>query len=207
MVWLNFIESAGNHLLSLDPEFLEQLPPFYGKTFRIELTGPKYTFDLRPCPDGFIIAPETDSEATVTLSGSLWAFAQLGKHGLHSDVFERGRIRMQGDTDLGQDFQRVLASLQIDWDELISSLLGDMAAHNIHRAASEVKSWLSQSVALFQENTGEILQQEIKAAPAAVEVNALSEEIETLRSDLARFEARLAKYSATINNKETENDA
>lgn len=207
MAWLNLIESAGNHLLSLDPEFLEQLQPFYGKAFRIELTEPDYAIDLRPCPDGFIIAPADDDEPGVILRGSLWAFIQLGKQGAHSDVFEKGRISMQGDAELGQDFQRVLAGLQIDWEELCASLIGDMAARSVNRFAGELKSWFNQSSSQFKENTGEILQQELKVAPSDVEVNALSDEIESLRSDVARFEARIAKLSASLNSKEIEQDA
>ena len=81
MAWLKLIESAGNHLLALDPDFLEQLKPFYKKTFRIELIVPGLTIDLRPCPDGFIVELAGPDEPEVTLRGSLWAFVQLSKEG------------------------------------------------------------------------------------------------------------------------------
>jgi len=211
MAWLNLIESAGNHLLSLDPEFLAQLQPFFGRRFRIQIIEPDYAVDLRPCPDGFIL--ETVSEgasgqtADVTLRGSLWAFAQLGKDGAQSDVFAKGRISMEGDAELGQAFQRLLTDLQIDWEELIASLVGDMAARSIHRFAGELKSWFQQSSDHFKQNSGEILQQELGVAPSQVEANALAEQIENLRSDVARLEARLAKLKAADNCEENSTDA
>ncbi len=207
MAWLNLIESAGNHLLSMDPEFLEQLPPFYGKTFRIQLIEPDYAIDLRPCPDGFIVEKAEHPAPDVTLQGSLWAFVQLGKDGIHSDVFEKGRISMQGDAELGQAFQRVLGGLQIDWEELIASLVGDMAARSIHRFAGELKNWFSESSDHFKQNSGEILQQELKVAPSQVEADDLAQQIETLRSDVARLEARLAKIKAAHNQEENPSDA
>lgn len=207
MAWLNIIESAGNHLLSLDPEFLEQLPPFYGRTFRIEIIEPDYAIDLRPCPDGFIFELANDRQPDVTLRGSLWAFVQLGKDGAHSDVFTKGRINMEGDAELGQAFQRALAGLQIDWEELIASLVGDMAARSIYRFADEFKNWFSQSNTQFKQNTGEILQQELKLAPSQVEADALARDIEILRSDVARIEARIAKLSTSINRNEIKADA
>ncbi len=207
MAWLNLIESAGNHLLSLDPEFLEQLPPFYGRTFRIQIIEPDYAIDLRPCPDGFIVEAASEHQPDVTLRGSLWAFVQLGKDGAHSDVFSKGRISMEGDAELGQAFQRALAGLQIDWEELIASLVGDMAARSIHRFADEFKNWFSQSSTQFKQNSGEILQQELKLAPSQVEADALASEIEALRSDVARIEARITKLKASTNKKETEADA
>lgn len=204
MAWLNFIESAGNHLLSLDPEFLEQLQPFYGRTFRIEIIEPDYAIDLRPCPDGFIFELADDRQTDVTLRGSLWAFVQLGKDGAHSDVFSKGRISMEGDAELGQAFQRALAGLQIDWEELIATLVGDMAARSIYRFAGDFKSWFSQSNTQFKQNTGEILQQELKVAPSQVEADALASEIESLRSDVARIEARITKLKASTSTKSSE---
>ncbi len=202
MAWLNFIEAAGNHLLALDPDFLEQLKPFFKKTFRIELSEPALDIDLRPCPDGFIVEAAGENEPDVRLCGSLWAFAQLAKQGSHSEAFAEGKITMSGDAELGQAFQRTLGDLQIDWEELSAGLVGDMAARKLQRTLGEIGSWFSQSSQLFKENAGEFFQEEIKAAPSKVEVDDLANKIEVLRSDTARLEARLAKLRASLNSPE-----
>ena len=191
MAWLKFLESAGNHLLAYDPDFLEQLQPFFGRTFRIELTEPAYEFELRPCPDGFIVEPAGDETADVSLRGSLWAFSRLAKEGAHSDVFAQGKISMRGDAELGQAFQQVLAQMQIDWEELLSSLLGDAAARGINRALNELGSWFDQSSRYFSENSGDFLREELQLTPSRLEVESLEEQIETLRADTARLEARI----------------
>ncbi len=199
MVWLKFAESAGNHLLALDPDFLDQLQPFFKKTFRIELTEPALNIDLRPCPDGFIVEPAGEAQPDVCLRGSLWAFTQLAKQGAHSEVFSQGRISMSGDAELGQAFQRVLGNLQIDWEELTASVVGDMAARKLHKSFADIGNWFSQSSQQFKENSGEFFQEEIKIAPSRVEVENMTEKVETLRSDAARLEARIAKLRATLN--------
>ncbi len=199
MPWLKLIESAGNHLLALDPDFLEQLKPFYKKTFRIELIEPGLTIDLRPCPDGFIVEFEGPDEPEVTLRGSLWAFVQLSKEGAHSDVFAQGRITMSGDAELGQAFQRVFGNLQIDWEELTSRFVGDMAARKLHRAIDDIGTWLKQSSRQFKENSGEYFQEELRVAPSKVEVDDMTDKIESLRSDAARLEARVAKLRNSLN--------
>jgi ubiquinone biosynthesis protein UbiJ len=193
MTWLKLIESTGNHILALDPYFLQQLKPFFKKTFCIELTEPALKIDLRPCPDGFIVELAGDKEPDVCLRGSLWAFAQLAKDGAHSRVFAEGKISMSGDAELGQAFQHLLANLQIDWEELSASLVGDMAAHKLHRALGELSQWFGQSSRQFKENVGEYFQEEINVAPSKVEVDDLTGKIEGLRSDTARLEARIAK--------------
>jgi len=199
MAWLKLIESAGNHVLALDPDFLEQLKPFFKKTFRVELTEPGLDIDLCPCPDGFIVEPAGENEPDVRLRGSLWAFAQLAKQGAHSEVFAEGKITMSGDAELGQAFQRVLGNVQIDWEELTATLLGDMAARKLHIVLDDVTGWFSQSSRQFKENTGEFFQEEFKITPSRVEVNGLTEKVETLRSDTARLEARIAKLRSLKN--------
>lgn len=199
MAWLKLIESAGNHLLALDPDFLEQLKPFYKKTFRIELIVPGLTIDLRPCPDGFIVELAGPDEPEVTLRGSLWAFVQLSKEGAHSGVFAQGRITMSGDAELGQAFQRVLGNLQIDWEELTSRFVGDLTARKLHRAIDDIGTWLKQSSRQFKENSGEYFQEELRVAPSKVEIDDMTHKIESLRSDTARLEASVAKLRNSLN--------
>jgi ubiquinone biosynthesis protein UbiJ len=206
MTWLKLIESAGNHLLALDPYFLEQLKPFFKKTFRIELTEPALEIDLRPCPDGFIVELAGEEEPTVRLRGSLWAFAQLAKDGAHSQVFAEGKITMSGDAELGQAFQHLLANVQIDWEELSASLVGDMAARKLHRTLDEIGQWFGQSSRQFKENAGEYVQEEIKVAPSKVEVDDLTGKVEGLRSDTARLEARIAKLRKAFDASTTQTD-
>ncbi len=194
-------------MLALDPDFLDQLEPFYKKTFRIELTEPALDIDLRPCPDGFIIETAGDNQPDVTLCGSLWALARLANEGAHSEGFSQGRISMSGDAELGQAFQRVLGKLQIDWEELTANLLGDMAARKLHRAFADAGNWFSQSSQQFKENSGKFIQEEVKVAPSRVEVENMSDTVETLRSDTARLEARVAKLLASRKASETSSNA
>lgn len=207
MAWLKLIESAGNHLLALDPVFLDRLKPFYKKTFRIELTEPALAIDLRPCPDGFIISAAGETPPQVTLRGSLWAFARLAREGSHGGVFAEGRINMSGDAELGQAFQRVLFGLQIDWEELTAQLLGEAAAREIHRVFDDLAGWLGQSGRYGLKNCGEFLQEELGATPAMLEMTLLGDEIESLRADTARLEARVARLRATQEQPEDTQDA
>ena len=189
-------------MLALDPDFLEQLDPYFKKTFRIELSEPALDIDLRPCPDGFIVELAGENEPDVRLRGTLWAFAQLAKQGSHSEIFAEGKITMSGDAELGQAFQRTLSNLQIDWEELSTGLIGDLAARKLQRTLGEFGNWFNQSSQLFRENTGEFFQEELKVVPSKVEVDDLTDKIEILRADTARLEARLAKLRASLNSPE-----
>jgi ubiquinone biosynthesis protein UbiJ len=167
---IKLIERAGNLVLSLDPETLISLADFKGKEFCIEILEPTYTVYLTPDTDGFTLNTAPTKESDVTLSGSLWSFMKLAREGSHSEVFHTGRIRMQGDAELGQAFQKVMMQLDIDWEEITSKIVGDFASRQLHNVMSEVKSWFGSSATHFKQNFGEVLQEEWKTVPATVEV-------------------------------------
>ncbi len=207
MSWLKFVEATGNHLLALDPQFLERLTPYYGKTFRIEIIEPSYSIDLRSCPDGFILEPAGESEPAVCLRGSLWAFVQLAREGEHSEVFDQGRITMRGDAELGQSFRGVLAGVDIDWETLTAKFVGDMAARNVHSMFDEFRSWFAESTQQFKQDTGELIQYELKMAPTKAEVDHMTKSVESLRADVARLEVRLAKLRKALDQNNEKSDA
>jgi ubiquinone biosynthesis protein UbiJ len=133
---IKLIERAGNLVLSLDPETLISLADFKGKEFCIEILEPTYTVYLTPDTDGFTLNTAPTKESDVTLSGSLWSFMKLAREGSHSEVFHTGRIRMQGDAELGQAFQKVMMQLDIDWEEITSKIVGDFASRQLHNVMS-----------------------------------------------------------------------
>ncbi len=194
---IELIEQAGNLVLSLDPETAQLLENFEGKTFCIEIQEPNYTVYLSPCEDGFALDSHTGQTPDVTLSGSLWSFIKLAREGNDSDVFHTGRIRMQGDAELGQAFQHVMMQLDIDWEELTSKVVGDFASRQIHTVVSEINSWFAQSKRQFNQNLGEVLQEEWRKVPSQVEVERFTDNIEQLRSDLERIEARIKSLLGT----------
>lgn len=192
---LEFVSSAGNALLRLDPETLEKLAPFRGKVFCIDLVEPEYTLYLHPSELGFEIENGSDTEdliqADVTLKGSLWSFMRMAKDGHSSDVFHTGRIEMSGDAELGQAFQTVLTQIDIDWEELLSKAVGDTVSHQANVWFSQLSDWFKTSSDSAKRNAGEVLQEEVQLSPAPIEFEDFSEEIEELRSAVARLEARI----------------
>ncbi len=199
MPLLDFIASTGNALLRLDPETLEKLAPFRGKVFCIDLIEPAYTLYLFPSKEGFEIKNRADLaeeiQADVTLTGSLWAFMQIAKEGSNSDLFHSGRIQMNGDAELGQAFQSVLTQIDIDWEELLSKVVGDMAAHQASVLFGNLRSWFTSQSTSTRESTGALLQNEMQLSPTPQEVNEFSDDVESLRSDIARLEARINRLN------------
>jgi len=198
------IENAFNRLLALDPEAAEQLALMSGRIICLQIEGLNIRLYLFPDAEDVMILDDFDGEADTVISGTPIALLRLGMADESTSEMFAGDVSITGDLKLGRQFNRLFASLDIDWEEQLSKLTGDMAAHtlgNISRTLFSVSQRNSDSMKM---NTGEYLQEEIHYLPSQNEVDAFMQDISTLRNDVSRFEARLNKLEQQQKTSDTE---
>jgi ubiquinone biosynthesis protein UbiJ len=132
-------------------------------------------------------------DADVTLRGSPFAFAQLAG----GDTLG-ARIELQGDTELGQRFRSVLQQVEIDWEETLSGVTGDLLAHQIGNLVRGFARWGGHLSETLLQNTSEYLQEERRELPPPVSVNGFLDDVDMLRADVDRLEARIARLAGRI---------
>ena len=79
-----------------------------------------------------------------------------------------------------------------DPEEELSTVIGDVAAHGVGEFVRGLGAWGRQAGLTMEQNVGEYLQEERQAVPGRHEVDTFRKDVNTLRDDVARFEARLA---------------
>ncbi len=194
------LEKALNTAVSLDPETLQRLEAFAGKVIAIELQGFNLTFYLLPAADGFTLLNRYAGEADTTLSGTPLGLAEMALGPDAGRVLFSGEVTIRGDVELGQKFKRLLDDLDIDWEEQLSHLTGDIAAHKLGDLIRATGAWGQQAIGVLGRNTAEYLQQESRDLPTAEEVAAFNQEVDTLRDDVARLDARIARLQQQLHN-------
>ncbi len=128
----------------------------------------------------------------VVLSGSIISLARLaGPTG--EDLIRDGTIGISGDPQLAGQFQKLLRYGRPDFEEELSGTIGDVAAHGIGEFVRGVGEWARDARTTMQQNIGEYLQEESQAVPGRYESDEFRDGVNTLRDDVARFEARLRK--------------
>jgi len=138
------------------------------------------------------IATSALDEPDVVITGSLISLARLaGPAG--EDLIRDGVVEIAGDAIVAQRFQKLLRYGRPDLEEEISSVIGDVAAHGIGRFARGLGDWGRDAGSIMRQNLGEYLQEESRVAPSQYEADAFRERVETIRDDVARFDARLKK--------------
>lgn len=137
-----------------------------------------------------ILSTDYGQEPDVVASGTVLALTRLA--GPAGDaVIREGDVELSGDALLAQQFQKLLRYGRPDIEEELSGVVGDVAAHGIGKFVRGINEWRRQARDTMRQNIGEYLQEESRAVPTRGEVDAFRHKVDTLRDDVARFEARL----------------
>jgi ubiquinone biosynthesis protein UbiJ len=86
-----------------------------------------------------------------------------------------------------------LQGLDIDWEEQLAKLAGDTLAHRIGHQARATGRWASRSGEVLTRDLREYLIEEGRLVPSAAEMKGFLDGVDTLRDDVDRLEARIAR--------------
>jgi len=188
---VDFLNRTCHALLEVDPDGRQKLAELEGKVLCIEITAPPLTLYLKPSSAGMEIMQQFEMEPDVTLSGTVLAFVKLGASGAESRVLSEGQVSMQGDAETGQAFQKILAQLDIDWEELLSRYIGDTPARKAGNVIRDLNNWIAESADLSMKNTTEYFQEEKRVLVTNLAMERFQNSVGKLRADTDRLEQRL----------------
>ena len=200
---LGAFESALNAALRLDPYTVQRLDGLAGKVVAVELRSINLTLFLTLCVGRIEVRDEHAGAADARLSGTPLAFARLGLSGDRS-ALHTGEVHISGDMELGQQLRDILAAMDIDWEEHLSRFTGDVIAHQAGNAARTSRQWAQQSSAALLQDTGEYLQYERELLPDRAQVETFMREVDVLRDDVERLEARVLRLQQRKNKGEAQ---
>jgi len=190
---LESLEQAVNAVIALDADAARRLARLHGRVIRIELVGPDIQLNFIPGHDGRIrLLGSIEGEPDCTLAGSPFDLVRASDKTEGPAQLFAGHVRIEGDTGLAQRFSEALAGLDIDWEEQLSHLTGDIAAHEIARGARAARREGERIGRSTRDNLSEYLTEEARLLPHRFEVEDFLEAVDALRDDAARLEARIA---------------
>ena len=193
------LEKAINALLALDPVARERLARHHGKVIGIHLRGPGLTLYFIPDEQGRLqLQGSIEGEPDALLSGSPLDLVRSGDGEGGAGQLFAGRVTLSGDTALAHDFGATLAGLDIDWEEPLSKFTGDLVAHEVGQAVRQVKRYAGQTGERLARDLGEYLTEEARLLPPPAEVEAFVEEVDRLRDDTERLEARVKHLERSL---------
>lgn len=187
---LPYLSKAINRYLHLDPESKNRLSPLQGRIVSIELLPLHYTFQLVFTEDGVTLSEdETKTPDTIIRGTPLQMMSMM----LANDrqKFFADDVVIEGSAELGQQVIELFDNMQIDWEEYFSRVAGDGPAHHAGNLVRKLRSFLNRSADNFKENVSEYVHEEKMWFPAREALQDLFSDIDKLRMDIDRIEARI----------------
>jgi ubiquinone biosynthesis protein UbiJ len=189
------LEAAFNTWLALDEKTYGQarqrLQALQGKLIHLRISNPGFDLYFLPTAEQVRISASYEALPDVSIQGSALAFMRLAQAEDSGKAMLENGIKLEGDLGLGTEFSNILREIEVDWEELLSQAVGDTIAHQAGQMARNTQGWLDQSAQAMRLNTQEYLQEEARLLPAAAELNYYYDQIDQLRMDTDRLEARL----------------
>ena len=145
------------------------------------------------------LTSEFGDDPDVIVTGSLLSLARLaGPEG--DSAIRDGVIDLTGDQEVALQFQDLLRCGRPDLEEELSGVVGDVVAHSMSEFARSVERWGKEARRTLRQNVSEYLQEESRTVPSRYEADVFRQQVESMRDDVARFEARLKRLEANRGN-------
>jgi len=187
---LSSAESLINKALQFDPITLQGLQNLDGKVISLHGRSPVFQLHLLPSEEGIsLFSIYDDGEADASLHGSTFNFVQLLRK--KNQSLAEAAIDIQGEQALAEECLNLARELEIDWEELLSGFIGDIAAHEIGRQGRRFGRWTKKVHRSMLRNTREYLHYESRTVVNEEEVQQFGTEVAQLSEAVNNFEVRI----------------
>lgn len=193
--FLNTFTQAINRYLHLDPSSADRLRALNGKSIAIELHPLHVTFICVFSATGIRVHSDTETNTDAQLRGT-----PLQMMGAMIDKNNRQRffaddLQISGDARIAQQALALFDQLHLDVDEHLSKWVGDVPAHHIGRACREASDWFKKTKNTLLQNINEYVHEETMWLPQREALQDFFSDIDHLRMDVDRLEARVQQVA------------
>ena len=187
------LESALNQYLSQDPEISQQLSKLHAAVIGFDLTGTGLKLYFIPGQNGQLqLVSQIEDEPDCLVSGSPFSLLRSGMSDDPDQVFS-GEVQVQGNAALAQQFTRILKQVDVDCEEQLSRLTGDVVANQLGNAFRSSRTWAKRNNQSMQLNIQEYLQEEARVLPGIFELENFYDDVDQLRDATERLSARIER--------------
>jgi len=195
------LEQAVNGYLDMDPQAREQMRGLHGQVIAFELQGLGRKLYLIPGQNRLQILSFYEGDPDCTLRGTPLALAAMSEQRTKTDRIFSGDVEITGDTDLAHRLGKILAAMDIDWEEQLSRFSGDIIAHEVGNAVRGTSRWGRSTLNTLKLDLKEYLQEESGLLPVRREIEGFLAEVDTLREDTDRLVARMERLRSHLSEK------
>jgi ubiquinone biosynthesis protein UbiJ len=182
------IAAALNHLLAAEPWAREALTPFAGEI--VELQAPPFpALRFAVQENGSLAGATGDAPAALVIRLKPEAPAAL----LRGEEHFLRAVEVSGNAKLAEAVMLLVRNLRWDYEEDLSRLVGDVAAHRLAGAARSFAAWQADAAQRLGEAVGDYVTEESRLLVRRAELDALAGAAARLRDGVERLEQRIRR--------------
>ena len=188
---LTGLQTVINQYLKLAHNRDELLNPILGKVVAIRLDGLNLSIYFFFKKHDIELLSKFPGTPDVEITGSPFSLLAMKCSSNQSSALLNGNVTITGNTHVAQQFNDLFNALDIDWEEHLSKIVGDTIAHSLGNLFRGIKEWTETTTETLTKNLSEYVQHEIECFPSSLEVEDFANDIDTLRADFDRLQARI----------------
>ena len=140
-----------------------------------------------------------DNECWVSIS--LFAIDKLKQNNQLTKLIKAGKLDFSGDLAILQAVSRLFDKIDIDFEEVLSTFIGDAAAYQLNTSGKKALGLVKSQFTAFTQTIADAALDEKPIAVRPIMVMNFNDEVNVLRADVDRFEARLQQLEQGLNAK------
>lgn len=189
------VEYAVNTALAGSNSAQQDLKQLAGKVIELQIREWPLRLYFLPQPEKLSVAASHEGKPDISIRAPT---VTLLSAVLKRDNDNLRGIEVNGDAETAQQFSRLLKQADLDWEELLSRYVGDVAAHQIGNAVRDLMSWGRDAAGRLSRDLAEYLQYESRDLPPRHEVQDFLNGVDRLRDDAERLAARLQRAASRV---------
>jgi ubiquinone biosynthesis protein UbiJ len=200
--FVKFMQGAVNRYLALDPLSLTRLQTLHNKVVKIVLTGLPLEIYLMLTATGleFDLVNDTnrDRHVDTVITGTPLRLLHMTLSRENRQAFFADDVSIEGNLELGRQVTHLFDQIDIDWEEHVSSVIGDVPAYQLARTARKIRSLGKETLARLKQNVNEYVHEEINLFPASEALRDFFQDVDDLRMEVDRLEVKLKHLHKTV---------
>jgi ubiquinone biosynthesis protein UbiJ len=186
-----------NRALAYDFRANSRLKLLENKRFALVLTDINFQLSLASLHGKLVLSSNIeDSDCKVVTKTQ--HIKTLSDASMLTQLIKRDELELEGDLNTAQGFSDLLVNNQIDWQELLSSYVGDAMAFRIATFMEGLKQTIQHKLvdAKFTQST--LLTDELKVAPTGLEVDGFGSEVSRVQAQVERLEREIQNLRGAV---------
>lgn len=189
MLPIKTLEKTLNSYLALDTESKKLLTPLIGKVLGLHIQRPKISIYFTFHADGAQLSTEAPMMVNTDIHATLFQLMRLKLN--KNAAMTNTQFYIKGDVDTAQLFNQLLQNHHIDWEEHLSKIIGDIAAHKMMQLLKKPTEFFKKNKEKLSQDVTEYCQEEARFLPSHQEVAAFRQDVDGLRLQIDRLEAKV----------------